>query len=100
MNTPQPRLPSSVTRSKIFQAYNLAKRSGVFEPKRLNRALGIVQQNSTRLLPTGALSVEGSDWYMVKPVNWTCDCADNRKSGVKYCKHVIAGMLVHKAAKL
>ena len=78
-------------------AYNLAKNARVFEPRRLDRALGIVQHHSTQLLPDGRLDVNVNDWHMATVKS--CDCEDHRR-GTKYCKHIISAMLVTKAQRL
>ena len=84
-------------KSNLMKAYNLARLSRVFDPKRLNRAFGIVQSNSTRLLPDGRLDVNVNDWHMATIAS--CDCEDHKR-GTKYCKHIIAAMLVTKAKRL
>ncbi len=89
-------LTAKVTRSTLMKAYNLARLARVFEPKRLNRALGIVQRNDTRLLEDGRLDVNVNDWHMATVA--TCDCEDNRRGYV--CKHRIARMLIIKAQRL
>jgi hypothetical protein len=85
-----------VTKSNLMTAYNLARQAKVFEPKRLNRALGIVQHHATQLLPDGRLDVNINDWHMATIKD--CDCIDHKHN--KYCKHVIAAMLVTKAQRL
>lgn len=91
-----PTLASTITQSNLMRAYNLARNARVFEPKRLNRALGIVQANSTRLLDDGRLDVNVNDWHMATVSK--CDCEDNRRGHI--CKHRIAKMLVVKATRL
>lgn len=85
-----------VTKSNLMKAYNAARQANVFEIGRLNRALGIVQRNSTRLLADGRLDVNVNDWHMATISK--CDCIDSQR--VKYCKHKIASMLVVKAKQL
>lgn len=89
-----------VSQSNLMRAYNLAKRSNVFEVKRLNRALGIVQSNSTKLLTDAQgkvkLDVNINEWHMATVRS--CDCQDHKHT--KYCKHIIASMLVVKAKQL
>lgn len=87
-----------VTKSNLMTAYNLARKANVFELKRLNRALGIVQANSTRLLSDGRLDVNVRDWHMASIAS--CDCGDHVKRGTKYCAHIISAMLVVKAKQL
>lgn len=86
-------LRSTVTLSNLMRAFNLARLSGKFESGRLNRALGIVQRNSTRLLPDGRLDINVNDWHMATVSK--CDCIDSRR--VRYCKHKIAAMIVYRA---
>ena len=85
------------SKSHLMTAYNKARLAGVVDAKRLNRAFGIVQSNSTRLLPDGRLDVNINDWHM--PTITSCDCEDHKR-GTKYCKHIIAAMLVVKAQRL
>ena len=85
------------TKSNLMKVYNKARLARVFEPKRLNRAFGIVQHNATRLLPDGRLDVSINDWHMA--TIGSCDCEDHKR-GTKYCKHIIAAMLVTKAQRL
>lgn len=87
---------SHTTKSHLMTAYNLAKAAKVFDEGRLNRALGIVQSNSTKLLADGRLDVNVNDWHMATIS--TCDCIDHKR--VKYCKHIIAKMIVVKAQSL
>ena len=86
----------TVTRSNLMRAFNLARRARCFEPKRLNRAWGIVQRNSTMLLADGRLDSTGSDWHLTTVAK--CDCEDHKHT--KYCKHIIAAMLIKKATIL
>jgi hypothetical protein len=82
-----------------MRAYNLARLAHCFEPGRLNRALGIVQTNSTRLLPDGRLDVNVNDWHMASVAK--CDCIDYQQHGSKHwCKHRIAAALIYRAAQL
>jgi hypothetical protein len=85
-----------VTKSNLMKAYNAAVIARCFDRGRLNRALGIVQRNSTKLLADGRLDVTGSDWHLATIKS--CDCEDHKR--VKYCKHIIASMLLYKALKL
>lgn len=87
----------SINQSNLMKAYNAARNAHVFEPKRLNRALGIVQTNSTKLLPDGRLDITVNDWH-IATIN-SCDCEDHKR-GTRYCKHIIARMLVVKATRL
>jgi len=87
----------TVTRSNLMRAFNLARHARCFEPRRLNRAWGIVQRNSTILLADGRLDSTGSDWHLTTIAK--CDCEDNRRGG-HVCKHRIAKMLVVKAQRL
>lgn len=89
-------LASTVTRRNLMKAFNAARKANVFDPGRLNRALGIVQANATRLLPNGKLNVEINAWHQAT-VN-SCDCEDNKRGHI--CKHRIAKMLVVKATRL
>lgn len=86
-----------VTKSNLMKAYNAARQAKVFEIGRLNRALGIVQRNSTRLLADGRLDVNVNDWHMATIRD--CDCIDHKR-GTKYCKHIIAACIVIKAKQL
>ena len=88
-------------KSNLMKAYNKARLARVFDPKRLNRAFGIIQSNSTRLLPDGRLEVQSkssTDFY------WStiskCDCKDCRYNHPRYCACRIAKMLVVKAQRL
>ena len=85
------------TKSNLMKVYNKARLARVFDPKRLNRAFGIIQSNSTRLLPDGRLDVNVNDWHMATISG--CDCEDHKR-GTKYCKHIIAAQLVFKAQRL
>lgn len=86
-----------VTKSNLMKAYNLARQAKVFDTGRLNRALGIVQRNSTKLLSDGKLDVTGSEWRTATIKD--CDCPDHQR-GTKYCKHIISAMLIIKAQRL
>ena len=91
-------IQSEVTnKSQLMTAYNKARLAKCFDAKRLNRAFGIVQSNSTRLLPDGRLDVNVNSWHMATIAS--CDCEDHKR-GTKYCKHIIAAMLVTRARQL
>ena len=104
MNT----IVTNVTQSNLMKAYRAARAARVFEPKRLNRAFGIVQSNNTKLLPDGRLDVNVNDWHMASTHD--CDCPDHQgikntrgewvKFPNKYCKHIIAACLVVKARRI
>lgn len=85
----------SLDKSKLFSAFNLARHSGKFDRKRVNRALGIVQARKVALLPNGAALVEGNS----EPAYWVnsegCDCPDHLWRGVT-CKHQIARFIALK----
>ena len=88
-----------VTQSTLMTAYNLAKNARVFEPRRLDRALGIVQRNDTRLLEDGRLDTNVTDWQLATVKQ--CTCEDYKRHGAQwFCKHRIAKMLVVKAQRL
>jgi hypothetical protein len=80
-----------------MKAYNKARLANVFDPKRLNRAFGIIQHSHTRLLSDGRLDVSINGWH-IATVN-SCDCEDHKR-GTRYCKHIIAAMLVTKAQQI
>lgn len=85
-----------VTKSNLMKAFNAARLANVFESKRLNRALGIVQRNSTKLLSDGRLDITGADWHLSTAAK--CDCMDAKQGHV--CKHRIAKALIIKAQRL
>lgn len=90
-------ITSTVSKSHLMTAYNKAKAAGIFDEGRLNRAWGIVQSNSTKLLADGRLDVNVNDWHMATTRD--CDCIDHKR-GTKYCKHIISAMIVVKAQSL
>jgi len=73
--------------SALLTSYNLAKhfgrRTGIIEPKRIDRALGI-------LMSPGKLT-EKETQYGSSPSN--CGCADSRFRHPVVCKHSIASMI-------
>lgn len=94
-----PTLASTITQSNLMRAYNLARNARVFEPKRLNRALGIVQTNSTRLLADGRIDSTVGDWQLANVK--ACTCEDYKRHGTNWwCKHRISAALVVKATRL
>lgn len=92
-----PSVSSLISRSALMQAFNKARLSGAFEPRRLNRALGIAQRNTTRILPDGRLDTTGADWHLT--TLRFCDCADHKQAHTRYCKHIIAYMLLYRAVQ-
>lgn len=90
-----------VTKSNLMKAFNAARLAKVFEPKRLNRALGIVQRNSTKLLADGRLDIVSlsnpeTDWHLANAGR--CDCMDAKKGNI--CMHRISKALIIKAQRL
>ena len=85
--------------SSLFRAYNAAKRTRRFHPQRLNKALGIAMRRTTRILDDQRIDVtgRGGDWHLASIKK--CDCMDHRR-GARYCKHIIATMLLYRAYQL
>jgi hypothetical protein len=87
----------NITQSELMSAYNAAKKARCFEPKRLNRALGIVQRNSTVLVGAQLDVTSDKDFHLATVKR--CDCEDFRMTR-GWCKHRIARALIVKAERL
>lgn len=90
---------------ELMQAYYLAQRdmvaTGQWERGRTDKALGLLQSNSTRRLEDGRLDItsgDGQDFYIVGEKG--CQCADHERKHTPWCKHRIAWALCVKARQL
>ena len=87
-------------------AYTLARKSGKFEPKRVERAHNLLLDKRTAILPTHEIDFPSdTEGFRVLPLAdetghiRICDCPDRRKTRT-YCKHDIARFLLWRAAHL
>ena len=102
------------TQSSLMQAYNFARLSHKFSPKRLNHALSLAQSNGVVYLPNGDVevpSLSGNGFYLIS-AKYSCDCEDYRRhqkpiSGFSqrylkpekrwFCQHILARLILRKA---